>query len=91
MREEAGISLNKATPEQILVAAKIELRRAIQRLSACQHRLYRETGIYPDDLGAAIQRLEFLLYGILAGLISPGETKVALIETSPKKDRERIQ
>jgi len=31
----------RATLQQILAAAKIELKRAIQRLSACQHRLYR--------------------------------------------------
>jgi hypothetical protein len=57
----------------ILAAAKAELRLVVRRLIACQNRLYRQTGNYPDDLGAAIQRLEFLWHGIMAGLITPVE------------------
>ena len=34
------------------------------------------TGSYPDDLGAAIQRLEFLLHGIMAGLATPVEAMI---------------
>jgi hypothetical protein len=33
--------------------------------------VYRETGTFPDDLGAAIFRLEFVLHHIMAGLITP--------------------
>jgi len=73
--EEITMSLHKATPDQILAAAKVELSQTLKRLIACQNRLYRETGSYPDDLGAAIQRLEFLLYGIMAGLVSPAAPK----------------
>ena len=87
MREEAGISLNKATPEQVLAAARIELSLTLKRLIACQNRLYRETGSYPDDLGAAIQRLEFLLHGIMAGLVTPSEAKTG----AAKPDRSGIQ
>jgi hypothetical protein len=81
------MSLNKATPEQILAAAKIELSLTVKRLIACQNRLYRETGTYPDDLGAAIQRLEFLLHGIMAGLVTPVEAKTE----AAKPDRSRLQ
>jgi hypothetical protein len=69
--EEIRMSLHKTTPYQVLAAAKTELSPTLKRLIACQNRLYRETGTYPDDLGAAIQRLEFLLHGIMAGLITP--------------------
>jgi hypothetical protein len=81
------MSLNKATPEQILAAAKTELLLTLKRLIACQNRLYRETGTYPDDLGASIQRLEFLLHGIIAGLITPVEAKTG----AAKPDRVSIQ
>jgi hypothetical protein len=66
----------RATSDQVLAAAKTELRLAIKRLTGYQHRLYRESGIRPDELGAAINRLEFLLYGIMAGLITPVDAKV---------------
>ena len=69
------ISSNRATPGQILAAAERELRLALPRLIACRNRLYRETGTYPDDLGAAIFRLDFLLRDIMAGLVSPAEVK----------------
>jgi hypothetical protein len=87
------MSLNTATPEQVLAAAKVELARTLKRLIAFQNRLYRETGDYSDDLGAAIQRLEFLLHGIMAGLISPRDekTEIAKAETAAKSDRSRIQ
>jgi len=67
----------KATPEQVLAAAQRELALIIKRLIACRNRLYRETGNYPDDLGAAIHRTEFLLRDLLAGLVSPAEAKAA--------------
>jgi hypothetical protein len=85
--------LNRATPEEVLVAARVELARTLKRLIAFQNRLYRETGNYPDDLGAAIQRLEFLLHGIMAGLISPRDeqTEIAKAQAAAKSDRSRIQ
>lgn len=81
------MSLHKATSEQVLAAAKIELSKTMKRLVACQNRLYRETGSYPDDLGAASQRLEFLLHGIIPVLISPVEAKAE----AAKPDRTSIQ
>ena len=68
--------LNRATPEQILAAAACELSLAIRRLIAFRNRLYRETGTYPDDLGAAIFRLDFLLRDIMSGLLTPALAKV---------------
>jgi hypothetical protein len=58
--------LNQATYEQLLAAAKVELERVRKRLVVCRNRLYRETGNYPDDLGAAIKRLDFLVRDIMA-------------------------
>ena len=81
------MSSNKASPEQVLAAAKIELSLTVKRLIAFQNRLYRDTGTYPDELGAAIQRLEFLLHGIMAGLITPREAKAEVA----KADRSSIQ
>ena len=81
------MSSNKASPEQVLAAAKIELSLTVKRLIAFQNRLYRDTGTYPDELGAAIQRLEFLLHGIMAGLITPREAKAEVA----KADRSGIQ
>jgi hypothetical protein len=78
------MSLNRATPEQILAAAKIDLAKTVKRLLACQIRLYRETGTYPDDLAVVIQRLEFLLHGIMAGLVTPTQAKTE----STKPDHE---
>jgi hypothetical protein len=81
------MNLNKTTPEQVLAAAKIELSLTLKRLIACQNRLYRDNGSYPDDLAAAIQRLEFLLHSIMAGLITPKEAKAV----AGKPDRSSIQ
>ena len=81
------MSLTRTTPEKVLAAAKIELSLALKPLIACQNRLYRETGSYPDDLAAAIQRLEFLLHGIMAGMITPKEAKAV----TAKPDRSSIQ
>jgi hypothetical protein len=81
------MSLNKATPEQVLAAARVELPRALKRLIACQGRLNRETGTYPEGLGAAIHRLEFLLYSIMAGLVTPSVAKSEVA----KLDRTSIQ
>ena len=65
------MSPGRATPEQVLTAVQVELALIVKRLIACRNRIYRETGTYPDDLGAALQRAEFLLHDILAGLITP--------------------
>jgi hypothetical protein len=43
------------------------LSLALQRLIACRNRLYRETGTYPEDLGAAIFRLDFVLHHLMSG------------------------
>jgi hypothetical protein len=77
------MSSNRATPEQVLAAVKIELSLTLKRLIACQNRLYRETGSYPDELAAAIQRLEFLLHGIMAGLITPKEAMIVAAKPDP--------
>jgi hypothetical protein len=80
------VSLHKPTPERILAAANVELGVIRKYLIACQNRLYGETGTYPNELGAAIQRTEFLLYGIMAGLITPvvkKETAVAHVAAKP--------
>jgi hypothetical protein len=69
------VRLNQATPEQILVAAERELSLVLKRLVGCRNRLYRETDTFPDDLGAAIFRLEFLLHHIMAGLVTPAHAK----------------
>jgi hypothetical protein len=81
------ISSNRATPGQILAAAERELTLALPRLIACRNRLYRETGTYPDDLGAAIFRLDFLLRDIMAGLVSPADVKAE----SAKRGRGSVQ
>jgi hypothetical protein len=77
------ISFNRTTPGQILAAAERELTLALQRLIACRNRLYRETGTYPDDLGAAICRLDFLLRDIMAGLVSPAHVKAEPAKPDP--------
>jgi hypothetical protein len=69
------VSPGKATPEQVLTAVQVELALLVKRLIACRNRIYRETGTYPDDLGAALQRAEFLLRDILPGLITPVATR----------------
>src|SRR6202163_46242 len=73
--EEGLVRLNQATPAQILAAAERELSLALKRLVGCRNRLYRETDTFPDDLGAAILRLEFLLHHIMAGLVTPARAK----------------
>src|ERR1700681_1086357 len=73
--EEGLVRLNQATPAQILAAAERELSLALKRLVGCRNRLYRETDTFPDDLGAAIFRLEFLLHYIMAGLVTPARAK----------------
>jgi hypothetical protein len=78
----------KPAPERILAAANAELDVIRKCLLACQTRLYRETGTYPNELAAAIQRTEFLLYGILAGLITPvakKETALAQVAAKPAR------
>jgi hypothetical protein len=69
------VPLNKATPEQILAAVERELSLALKRLIGCRNRVYRETATFPDDLGAAIFRLEFLRHHIMAGLVTPAPAK----------------
>jgi hypothetical protein len=80
------VSHGKATPEQLLTAVQVELSLIVKRLIACRNRFYRETGTYPDDLGAALQRAEFLLRDILAGLITPAaaNTETAQAPVTPK-------
>ena len=73
--EEGLVRLNQATPEQILAAAERELSLALKRLVGCRNRVYRETETFPDDLGAAIFRLEFVLHHIMAGLVTPAPVK----------------
>jgi hypothetical protein len=79
------VSLNKPTPERILAAANVELDVIRKCLIACQSRLYRETGTFPEELGAAIQRTEFLLYGIMAGLITPVAKKQTAVAHAAAK------
>jgi hypothetical protein len=74
------VSAGKATPEQVLTAVQVELALLVKRLIACRNRIYRDTGTYPDDLGAALQRADFLLRDILPGLITPAAVKT---ETAP--------
>ena len=74
------MSPGRANPEQLLTAVQFELALLVKRLIACRNRIYRETGSYPDDLGAALQRAQFLLRDILAGLITPAAVKT---ETAP--------
>ena len=84
--------LNKATPEQLLAATKVELERIRKRLIVCGNRQYRETGNYSEDLGAAIERTEFLLRDILAGLVTPVEPKTDAAKAEAAKiNRARIQ
>jgi hypothetical protein len=65
----------KATCDQINAAAKAEIRLAIKWLTAYQCRMYRESGKRPGEIGAVINLLEFLLHGIMAGLVTPVEAK----------------
>jgi hypothetical protein len=69
------VSPGGAAPEQVLTAVQVELALIVKRLIACRNRICRETGSYPDDLGAALQRAEFLLHDILAGLITPAPAR----------------
>jgi hypothetical protein len=82
------VILNKPAPERILAAANAELDVIRKCLLACQTRLYRETGTYPEELGAAIQRTEFLLYGIMAGLITPvAKKEITVVRIAAKPVR----
>jgi hypothetical protein len=81
------VSLDRPTPDQILAAAERELTLLLKRLIACRNRLYRETGTYPDDWGALISRLDFLLHHIMAGLVSPADAK----SEAAKPDRGTLQ
>ena len=69
------MSPGSATPEHVLAAVQVELALLVKRLIACRNRICRETGSYPDDLGAALQRAGFLLHDILAGLIPPAPAR----------------
>jgi hypothetical protein len=79
------MSLNKPTPERILAAVQVELTVIVKRLIACRNLLYRQTGTYPDDLGAAIYRLDFLLHDIMTGLVSPADGKADDVKTPSAK------
>jgi hypothetical protein len=70
----------------------VELERIRKRLIVFRNRQYRETGNYSEDLGAAIQRTEFLLRDILAGLLTPVESKTDAEKAEAEKiNRARIQ
>jgi hypothetical protein len=66
------VSLRRARAGELLTALQVELALIGKRLIACRNRICRETGTYPDDLGAALPRADFLLRDILAGLITRG-------------------
>jgi hypothetical protein len=84
--------LNKATPEQLLAAATVELERIRKSLILCRNRQYREAGNYSEDLGAAIERTEFLLRDILTGLVTPVESRTEAAKAEDAKiNRARIQ
>lgn len=82
------MALNKASAEQILAAARIELERIHKRLIVIRIRQYRESGNYPDELAAAIARVDFLLRDLMSGLVTPFEAKPAAVT---KKEPVRIQ
>ena len=64
-----------ATPQQVLTAVQVERVLMVKHRIACRNRICRDTGAYPDDLGAALQRADFLLHHILAGLITPAPAR----------------
>ena len=86
------MGLNRATAEQILSAANEEMSRAVPRLIGFRNRLYKETGSYPDDLGAAIERLEFVVYSLMSGLITPARVKkdATKVEAPAKAGSSRV-
>jgi hypothetical protein len=85
--------INKPTAEQILVASRRELERIRKLLVAARNRQYRDSGEYPDIYCVLLERLDFVLYSLMAGLVSPAEPKEAkkpqLVKM--KIDRERVQ
>ena len=85
------MSSGKATPEQVLAAVKVELNLLRRRLIACRNGLYRETGTFPDDLGAALQRTDFLLDDLMAGLVSPAQGKTKSASAPLPAEPTRIQ
>jgi hypothetical protein len=85
------VSSGKATPEQVLAAVKVELKLLRRRLIACRNGLYRETGTFPDDLGAALQRTDFLLDDLMAGLVSPAQGKTKSASAPLPAEPTRIQ
>ena len=64
------MSLGRATSEQVLTTVQVELALIVKLLIACRNRICRETGSYPDEPGAALQRAGFLLHDILTGMIT---------------------
>ena len=85
------MSSGKATPEQVLAAVKVGLNLLRKRLIACRNGLYRETGTFPDDLAAALQRTDFLLDDLLAGLVSPAQGKTRSASARLPTEPTRIQ
>jgi hypothetical protein len=85
------VSPGRATPEQVLTAVQVELALIVKRLIACRNRIYRDTGAYPDDLGAALQRADFLLHHILAGLITPAPARTEPAQTPVLRKPASIQ
>jgi hypothetical protein len=85
------VSGGKPAPEQVLAAVKAELVLLRKRLIACRNGLYRETGTFPDDLAAALQRTDFLLDDLLAGLVSPAQGKTRSASARLPTETTRIQ
>jgi len=75
-----GIHL-PATPEPVLAAAKVELARALPESHRLPEPALSRDWKLPRRSGAAIQRLEFLLHGIVAGLISPKDAKTEIAKS----------
>jgi hypothetical protein len=69
----------RATPESIHAGATTQLERSLKLLLAFRNRLYRETGGFPDELAAAIHRVEFVLRDLFTGLVTPAKAKPAAI------------
>jgi hypothetical protein len=63
-------------------------------LVAARNRQYSENGDYQDMYSVLLDRLDFVLYSLMSGLVSPAEPKEAKAKAKPelvKIDRERVQ
>ena len=63
------------TSGRINAATAVELKLILKRLVALRNGIYRATGGFPDGPGAAIHRMEFILFHLMTGLITPVERK----------------